>query len=153
MASGNNHKVWLPWKPIGNWFQKPHQYIVISWWMHDIVGRAWASAWAECGPVACIWLLSEYDWTSGRRISHKKYTRVQHRNSESGLAKACCTQAGPAHAAGHVEMAWTDESHLFWHALPVAPIAVARRDLSPVTGTMSQATKTNGIDRLPCSYP
>jgi len=52
-------------------------------------------------------------------------------------------QAGPAHAAGHVEMAWTDES---WHALPVAPDAVARRDLSPVTGTVSQATKTNGID-------
>ena len=33
---------------------------------------------------------------------HKKYTRVQHRNCESGLAKACCTQAGPAHTAGHV---------------------------------------------------
>ena len=33
---------------------------------------------------------------------HKKYTCVQHRNCESGLAKACCTQAGPAHTAGHV---------------------------------------------------
>ena len=32
--------------------------------------------------------------------------------------------------------------------LPVAPITVARRDLSPVTGTVSQATKTNGIVRL-----
>jgi len=40
----------------------------------------------------------------------KRYTRVQHRNCESGLAKAWCTQAGPAHAAGHVEMAWTDEA-------------------------------------------
>jgi len=34
----------------------------------------------------------------------KKYTRV-HRNCESGLAilniQECCTQAGPAHAAGH----------------------------------------------------
>ena len=39
-----------------------------------------------------------------------------------------------------------------WHALPVAPITVARRDLSPVTGTVSQATTTNGIDRLPCGY-
>jgi len=37
----------------------------------------------------------------------QKYTRVQHRDSESGQAKACCTQASPAHAAGHVEMAWT----------------------------------------------
>jgi len=39
------------------------------------------------------------------------YTCVQHRNSEPGLAEACCTQAGPAHAAGHEETAWTDESH------------------------------------------
>jgi len=40
----------------------------------------------------------------------------------------------------------------FWHVLPVALIAVARRDPSPVTGTVSQATKTNSIDRLPCGY-
>jgi len=33
-----------------------------------------------------------------------------------------------------------------------SPIAVARRDLSPVTGTVSHTTKTNGIDRLPCGY-
>jgi len=39
--------------------------------------------------------------------------------------------------AGHVEMAWTDESHLFWHVLPVAPITLARRDPSPVTRTVS----------------
>ena len=56
------------------------------------------------------------------------------------------------HTAGHVEMAWTDESPLFWHVLLVAPIVIAGRDLSPVTGTMSQATKTNSIDRLPCGY-
>ena len=46
----------------------------------------------------------------------------------SGLTKACCTKAGPARATGNVEMAWTDQSHLYWHALPVAPITVARRD-------------------------
>jgi len=34
---------------------------------------------------------------------HKKY----HRNCESGLAKACCTQAGPSHFARHLEMACT----------------------------------------------
>ena len=50
----------------------------------------------------------------------------------SGLAKVCCTQAGPAYAAGNVETAWTDQSHLFWDVLPVASIAIARRDLSPV---------------------
>jgi len=38
--------------------------------MHDIVGRAWTSARTERGPVACIWLLSECDWTSDHRISH-----------------------------------------------------------------------------------
>jgi len=37
-------------------------------------------------------------------------THIQLGNCESGLTKACCTQAGLAHAAGHVEMAWTDES-------------------------------------------
>jgi len=82
-----------------------------------------------------------------------QYTCAQHGNCESGLAKTCCTQAGPAHAAGRVAMAWTDESTLatlFYNALLVAPIAVARRDGSPVTGTMSQATMTNGIDKLPC---
>jgi len=31
------------------------------------------------------------------------YTRVQHRNCKSGLTKTCCTQAGPAHAAGYVQ--------------------------------------------------
>ena len=56
----------------------------------------------------------------------KEYTHVQHRNCGSGLAKACCTQAGPAHIAGHVEKSWTDESLLFWHALPVAPIEEMR---------------------------
>jgi len=39
--------------------------------MHDTVEQAWASAHAEHGPVACIWLLPECDWTSGQRISHK----------------------------------------------------------------------------------
>jgi len=86
----------------------------VTRWMHDIVGQAWVSAHAEHGPVACIWLLSECDWTSGYRISHKKYTHVQHRNCESGLAKACCTLASATHTAGHVEMAWTDESHRVW---------------------------------------
>jgi len=69
----------------------------------------------------------------------KRYTHVQHGNCESGLAKAGCTRAGPAHTAGHVEMAWTDKSHLFGMRYIASPIAVARRDLSPVTGTVSQA--------------
>ena len=94
-------------------------------------------------------------WLNHRPQNITQKVHVQHRNCESGPAK-CCTQAGPAHAAGHMEVAWTDEKHLFWHlfwhVLLVALIAVARRDLSPVTGTVSQATKTNGINRLPCGY-
>jgi len=31
------------------------------------------------------------------------------------------TQAVPAHIAGHVEMAWTDESHLLWHYATGSP--------------------------------
>ena len=90
-------------------------------------------------------------WLNHRPQNITQKVHVQHRNCESGPAK-CCTQAGPAHAAGHMEVAWTDEKHLFWHVLLVALIAVARRDLSPVTGTVSQATKTNGIERFPCGY-
>ena len=76
------------------------------------------------------------------------HTRVQHRNCESGLAKACCTQAGPAHAAGHVEMSWTDEA-IFLPCATGSPHHCSHnlRDLIPVTATMA-----NGIDRLSCSY-
>ena len=51
-----------------------------------------------------LWLSSKRDSTSGHIIS-QKYTRVQHkyRNWESGLAKACYTQAYLEHAAHHVE--------------------------------------------------
>ena len=109
------------------WYGEGHTWHFVSTtWMHDTVGLA---------------------------ITQKvTYSLVQHRSSESGLAKACCSQAGPAHAASHMEMAWNYKSTLAsfssWHALPVAPISVARRDLSPVTETMSQATMTNSIDRF-----
>jgi len=73
---GNNHKVWLPWKPICNWFQKPRQYIVIPWWMHNIVGWAWASAWAERGQVACIYMTVIRMWLNLRplNITQKVHT-------------------------------------------------------------------------------
>ena len=51
-----------------------------------------------------------------------------------------------------MEMAWTDDSTLaiffYWYSRHRAIV------WSPVTntGTVSQATKTNRIDRLPCSY-
>jgi len=49
---------------------------------------------------------------------HKKYTHIVHRNYESGLAiilyKACCTQTGPAGAAGCGDSMdrWQHSSHL-----------------------------------------
>jgi len=43
-------------------------------------------------------------WEGSRSMcDHKKYIYSVHRNCESGLAmiiQACCTQAGPARAAG-----------------------------------------------------
>jgi len=60
---------------------------------------------------------------------------------ESGLAisyQAYCTQPGSAHTEGNLKMAWAGKSTLaisFQHVLLVTPIAVARRDQSPVTGT------------------
>jgi len=46
-------------------------------------------------------------------------------------------QTGPAHATGYMGIAWTDKAFLFCHVLLVALIAVAKRDLNPVTGTVS----------------
>jgi len=69
--------------------------------------------------------------------------------------QACCTPAGPALAAGCGDDMdrWQHSSHLLLHALPVASIA-SEWVWSPVTntGTVSQATNTKRIDRLPCSY-
>ena len=61
--------------------------------------------------------------------------------------QACCTQASPAHAVGH------GDGMDRWHSSHLHR-AVVRRGWSPVTDTdtVSRATKTNGIDRLPCSY-
>ena len=83
----------------------------------------------------------------------EKYTHVQHKNCESTLVilyKACCTQAGPAHSAGHVEIAWTDDSTLaiFWHRCNQKRLESSGFN----TSTVSQAAKINSIDRLPCSY-
>ena len=121
--------------------------LAITRWMHDIIEKAWVSTCAERRPVTWIWLLSECDWASGHRIS-------QHRNCESGLGKACCTQAGAAHAADHVEMEWTDESHPFLACTTGSPNCCSqpRSESSDRFGTVSQATMTNSIDRLPCSY-
>ena len=83
----------------------------------------------------CITLWGEPEWVHAQNVDqlhahdcHQNVTEpqaihVQHRNCESGLAtcKTCCTQAGPAHAAGNEcgdgMDRWKHSSHLFWHAL------------------------------------
>jgi len=93
------------------------EWWILNWitrWTHDIVGWAWVSARAEHGPVA--WLSSECDWTSHHRA--KKYTRVQHRNCESGLTGWSSTHC---RSCGYSLDRWKHSSHLLWHALPVAP--------------------------------
>jgi len=61
---------------------------------------------------------------------------------------------GTVSQAGHVEMAWTDESHLFWDVLPVAPIAVyiQKRSESSDKNHESGNKDYNSIVRLPCGY-
>ena len=73
--------------------------------------------------------------------------------------KACCTQVGPAQAAGHWDdmNRWQHSSHLFFTCtIGSLHRAVVRRDNLESsdfnTGTVSRSTKTNGINRLPCSY-
>ena len=95
--------------------------------MHDIEGEP------ERVHVQKVYQLHSYDCY--RNVTepqaneyHTKSTHMYNTGTvgHAGLAKACCTQAGPAHIAGHVEMSWTDDSHLFWHALLVAPIEEMR---------------------------
>ena len=99
------------------------------------------------------------------RISRKS-THV-YRGAESGLATNIYYIKHAAHRLVQhtlqvVEIAWTDDSTLAafffmcygWPPSHCSHIYV-RRDWGQVisnTGTVSQATKTNGIDRLPCGY-
>jgi len=84
---------------------------------------------------------------------HKKYTCTQ----ELWVTyKACCTQQ---HTLQVIETTWTDDSTLaIFSTCTTSSLhcAVVRRDNLESsnfnTGTMSQSTKTNGIDRLPCGY-
>jgi len=58
-------------------------------WMHDILGWAWASAHAECGPVVCTTHQNVTEPLATRYHTNSiAYTGVQHGNCESGLAKA-----------------------------------------------------------------
>ena len=87
-------------------------------------------------------------------MSHRKYAHVQHKNCESDLA--IIYKYAAHRLVQHTLQVCGDSmdrwSHLFCHVLPVAPIAIGKRDLIPVTETMSQATMTDGIDRLSCGY-
>ena len=76
----------------------------------------------------------------------------------------------PAHTAGHVEMPvterWKHSCHFFLICITGSPLAIARRDWSPMLVRNHQSRykrsessdrncesgKRAGIDRLPCSY-
>jgi len=84
-------------------------------------------------------------------------TVIRVRNCESGLAKACCTQAGPAHAADHVEIAWTDESHFFLASATCSPHRCSKKrsessDRNHELSNKDNNMLTNGSDRLLCDY-
>ena len=116
--------------------------------MHDIVGQSWSSACIEHGAVKCIWLHVLRMWLNLRPQNITKRTHM-YTNCESGLTtiyKTCCTQVGPAHTISGDGM---DRSQHSSHLLPRQK-GLESSDFN--TGTVSQATKTNGIDRLPCSY-
>jgi len=86
--------------------------------MHDIVRRAWAGTHAELGAVVCHQNVTKHSTTFGHWISHKKYACAPQEFVSQAWLYACCTN--PKHAAGHVEMAWTDEKcscRLLWHSL------------------------------------
>jgi len=45
-------------------------------WMHDIVGQAWVSPRAECGPVACMHMTAIRMWLNLRPQNITKSTHV-----------------------------------------------------------------------------
>jgi len=88
-----------------------------------------------------------------QNITKNLYTCTQELYTQEMMYKACCTQAGPAHAAGCGDGMgrWQHSSHLFcmcYRYRLYCAVVLKRCD----TGSVSQAAKTNSIDRLPCGY-
>ena len=85
----------------------------------------------------------------------ENYTHV-YTGTESGLAIIYRHAAHGMiqHRLQVVEMAWTDDSTLAIFCTCATGSLHCAVVCSPVTntGTVSQATKTNCIDRFPCSY-
>ena len=87
---------------------------------------------------------SECDWTSGKRIhtctAQELWVRPSQSMLHTGWSSTHCR------SCGDVLDRWKPSF------LACATGSPHRRDESPVKGTAGQATKTNDIDRLPCSY-
>jgi len=108
--------------------------------------------------VSELYLLIKSLINIGRAVDKEKTQRTQKLWVRLGYdIQACCTQAGAAHAAGRgggIDR-WQHSSYLLLHALPVASFALLEKRLESSgfdTATVSQATKTNGMDRLPYGY-
>jgi len=103
-------------------------------------------------------ILLEYARHCGASLTEYTPRTCVHRNCESGLLIIYKHAAHRLvqHRLQVVEMAWTDDSTLaiFTSATGSLHSAIALYSLesSANTGTVSQATKTNCIDILPCSY-
>ena len=81
-------------------------------------------------------------------LKHNEYTNSQTLND---IHVAIDTRRLIQHMLQVMEMAWTDDSTLaILHVLPVASIALESSDFD--IGTVSQATKTNSIEKLLCGY-
>ena len=108
-----------------------------------------------------ILLSSECDFISGHRISPKKvYTCTQELWVRPTIRhKTWCIKHAAHRLVQHmlqvVEMAWAGDSTLtifFTCATGSLYCAVVLKRYDFNTGTVSQAAKTNSIDRLPCGY-
>ena len=121
-----------------------------SSWLKEICQQPLSSSYYKSKVFHVHMHISQDD----HRVQPTSYSTVRLLLSNNIITdKACCTQTGPAHAAGHVEMAWTDDSTqaIFLACATVRHHCSQKRLESSDfnTSTVSQATKTN---RLPCGY-
>ena len=137
-------KMWWEWKPIiANHINGIH--------LRSCTFSFWQSILQGLHKQLCMNMQKMTEPLRPQRITKKVHTWTHKLQVRPGYSiQACCTQAGSAHSAGRGDGMdrWQHSSHLLPHALPVA--ILESNDFN--TGMVSQATKTNVTDRLPCSY-
>ena len=86
--------------------------------------------------LAIIWVIRNYG-------KFKISVAIQIENATTFSDKACCTQAGQAHAAGHGGgmVRWQHFSHFFFTCATSSLHCYSQKRLSPVTSTWEQWVK------------